>query len=61
MPKFIYSGDKLLYWAITLSKAGYGDVNLLLSYSSDIFMSILQHESFLMDYAEEARALNTEG
>ena len=51
----------MLYWAITLSKAGYGDVNLLLSYSSDIFMNILQHESFLVDYAEEARALNTEG
>lgn len=47
-----------MYWAITLSKAGYGDVNLILSYSSDIFMTIVHHEIFLNDLQAEMRALN---
>jgi hypothetical protein len=47
-----------MYWAISLSRVGYGDVNLLLSYSSDIFMNIIYHETFLSDLAAETRAIN---
>lgn len=61
LPKFIYMGDSLIYWAITLSRAGYGSVDLLLSYPSDIFMSILYHEVFLNDFSAETRAINRRG
>ncbi|MBQ2319162.1 MAG: hypothetical protein IIW86_02840 [Clostridia bacterium] len=46
------------YWAITLSKAGYGTVPDLLQYPADIFMSLLNYEQFYDDYNAEIRALN---
>ena len=54
-------GDSLIYWAITLSRAGYGSVDLLLSYPSDIFISILNHEVFMNDFSAETRAINRRG
>lgn len=58
MPKFKYNGDSLMYWAVALSKAGYGSLDLLLSYSSDKFLSIVQYEMFLTDMQAETRAIN---
>lgn len=47
-----------LYWAVILSKAGYGEVPALLQYPSDMFFAILNYEEFTNDYNAEIRALN---
>lgn len=49
-----------MYWAISLCKAGYGAVDLILKYDSDIFMNIMHYETFLNDYGREAQALREE-
>lgn len=50
--------NQLDYWCIVLTKAGYGSVDLLKSYGSDIFFNILDYENFVNDYQSELRALN---
>lgn len=61
MPKVEYYGDILMLWAIRLSKAGYGAVDLLLSYPSDIFLNILDYENYSKDFEIEQQALNRRG
>lgn len=50
-----------MLWAIRLSKAGYGAVDLLLSYPSDIFLNILDYENYSKDFEIEQQALNRRG
>jgi len=50
--------NTLDYWCIILSKAGYGSVNLLKSYNCDIFLNILDYETFISEYSREMIALN---
>lgn len=57
-PKVEFYGDYLKLWAIKLSKAGYGSIDLLLSYQSDIFLDIMDYEDFVIDYDLERQALN---
>ena len=58
IPRVEYAGDILTLWAIRLSKAGYGAIDLLLTYSSDIFLNILDYENYTKDFELEQRALN---
>lgn len=60
-PKFDYSGDNLLYWAVSLSKAGYGSVDFLLGTRSDIFIYMVQYEQFVNEIRAEDYALNRQG
>lgn len=41
-----------------MSKAGYGSVDLLLSYPSDIFLDMIDYEDFVVNYGLEQQALN---
>lgn len=58
LPQYQFFGDEVLFWAMKLSKCGYGSVDLLLSYSSDIFLSIMDYEVFVWEYDAERRVLN---
>ena len=43
---------------IILSKAGYGDINLLKSYDAGIFLNMMDYERFINDYSSEVQAMN---
>lgn len=57
-PEVEINEDTLTYLSIMLSKAGYGDVNLLKSYDSSTFISILDYETFRNEYQDETFAIN---
>jgi hypothetical protein len=46
------------YWCAGLSRAGYGSIRELKTYSSRDFFSILWYEQFINDYQAEAVAIN---
>lgn len=47
------------YWAIRLSKAGYGDVNTIKMYDAETFLNLIHYETFMVEYERQVRDLNT--
>ena len=42
-----------------LSKAGYGDINIIKNLDSATFLNLIHYENFLVEYENATRALNT--
>lgn len=46
------------YWAIRLSKAGYGNINTIKAYDAETFLNLINYETFILEYERQVRDLN---